>query len=494
MNGLPNPPQRLSAETQRAARSALQLGLSLVGTWSVAIVVRLYLPRQLGPSDFGLYSFTEGLAATAIASLSLGIDSYTLRELPNRPGHASDYFGGTVVLRALLGLLVATGLAAAMLLTGRGPTAARLAVVFALGYLVAGTAQLLAACLQASANVGRLAVVNVVTKLVWGAAILIALSLAVPLELLAAAFVLAESLKLLLLYQEGRDRLGIRFRVDRAATLAVAAASVPYFANSVAISLNRLDIVVLGFMAGAEVVGWYGAAGNFSLLVFLLLPLMGSVVLPLLARVRARSEDDFLAVMGRLTQGIVIVTTPLALMVALGAELWVRLAFGDAFVPAAVTLRVLAPLSLLTYVASLLSMALITLDRRWTVTFTSIVGLVVNPLLCAALIPAGARLLGPGGAGAGAALGVVGMELTIIGLQLRAVGLRVLGPGAPAVMARCLLACVAPVALHALTPGLGDLRLALDAVAYLLAAVALGVLPLRRLRDLAREVLAARPA
>jgi O-antigen/teichoic acid export membrane protein len=448
------------------------------------------LPRHLGPSDFGLYSFAESLAATAMACLSLGIDSYTLRELPTRPGHASDYFGGTVVLRSLLGVLMVAGLA--VMLTGRGATTARVAAVFAIGYLIAGVAQLLAACLQANATVARLAVVNVASKLVWGAAIVAALSFGAPLELLAASFVLGESLKLALLYRESRARLGLSFRIDAAATIAVAVASLPYFANSVALNLNRLDIAVLGFMAGAEVVGWYGAAGNFSLLVFLLLPLMASVVLPLLARVRARSEDEFLRVMGRLTQGLIIFTTPLALMVALGADLWVRIAFGEAFLPAAVSLRVMAPLSLLTYVASLLSMALLTLDRRWTVTFTSVIGLVVNPLLCVLLIPVGARLFGPGGAGAGAALGVVGMELTIIGLQLRSVGLRVLGPRALPVASRCLLASVLALTLHLLTARFGHFRLVLDAAAYLVAARALGVFPVRQLGDLAREVLNAR--
>jgi len=42
MSMLPTDAPPLSVETRQAARSALQLGLSLFATWSVALVVRLF--------------------------------------------------------------------------------------------------------------------------------------------------------------------------------------------------------------------------------------------------------------------------------------------------------------------------------------------------------------------------------------------------------------------------------------------------------------------
>jgi len=399
-----------------------------------------------------------------------------------------------VVLRSLLGALLLAALAVALPSTGIDALATRLSVVFALGYLITGIAQLLSAFLQANATVGHLAIVNVAAKLAWGAAIGGALLQGWPLELVAGAFVLSEALKAALLFLEARARVGLSFRVDVAATSAVVVASLPFFANSVALNLNRLDVTVLGFISGEQEVGWYSAASSFSLLIFMLAPLMGSVVLPMLARLQARSAGDFERVMGRLTQGLVVIAMPLALMVALGADLWVRVAFGAAFGPAAASLRVLAALAVLSYLTSLLSMALITLDRRWTVTLTSLVGLVINPLLCLLFIPPCARLFGPGGAGAGAGLGVVGMEVMVIALQLRSVGPSILGPRALSVAGRCLLACALVIGLHLLTARLGYLRLPLDAVAYAIVALALGVLPVRQLLGLAREVLASRRA
>ena len=41
-------------EVGMAVRNAFTLGLSLTATWGIALVVRLYVPRLLGPERFGV--------------------------------------------------------------------------------------------------------------------------------------------------------------------------------------------------------------------------------------------------------------------------------------------------------------------------------------------------------------------------------------------------------------------------------------------------------
>lgn len=96
----------LSRDTHTALRNAVKLAMSLVATWGVGLVVRFWLPRQLGPELFGQYSFADGLAATLLGCAGLGIDTYIQKEIPVRPGHASDFYGGTVLLRVLLATLL----------------------------------------------------------------------------------------------------------------------------------------------------------------------------------------------------------------------------------------------------------------------------------------------------------------------------------------------------------------------------------------------------
>jgi len=476
-----------------AARNALKLGLSLVATWGVAILVRLYLPRVLGPDRFGLYSFLDSLASSAVAFTSLGIDGYTQREIPVRPHHASDYFGFIVALRVALGLLVMGGLFVGLVASGRGVEAAGVGVVFGAAYVVRVTTQSQSALLVAHGTVNRLAVTNVVAKVVWGVLTAVALWLGGSLAALATAFLAGELLRAPLLHDEARRRLDLRLRWDPPASWRVVMASTPFYANQVTMNLSRLDVPVLSFMARDDrVVGWYGAAMSFSLLVYLLSPVLDAVLLPLMSRLRSSSEADMWRMVHRSSEALIALATPLALLVILGADVCVRLAFGAAYAPAAGSLRVFAVQSVLAYLTLLMSNALIALGRSWTVTLSSIVGLVLRPLLIVALIPPCARLFGAGGAGVGAAMGLAASEVVVLAVMLRDVGWSALGADTHRLLLRCAPLVAATVLLHTALAPLGVWRLPLDGIAYLAGALALKALPLRHITALAREVIASR--
>ena len=66
-----------------AVRSAITLGASLIGTWSVALLVRVLLPRWLGPSTFGALNFAESFTASLFILLGLGVETYIQRGDPH---------------------------------------------------------------------------------------------------------------------------------------------------------------------------------------------------------------------------------------------------------------------------------------------------------------------------------------------------------------------------------------------------------------------------
>lgn len=482
----------LAGDLRVARSNAGKLGISLVLTWTIAIAVRIFMPRHLGPAAFGAYAFADGLAANAMGFLTLGVDTYTLREEPLRPRHANEYFWGVTLFRLAIAVAVLVVGIPLLAASGQSEQIQHLTIVFGAGYLVAQIAGSLAASLQANTIVDLVAVANVATKVAWGGLVAAALLGGAPLEALAGAMLVSELLKGALLYRESRRRVGLRWRLDPGVTRVVLAASLPFYANSLIRVMNRLDLAALGFLAGEQEVGWYGAAGMFYLLVLLLSPLMSSVYLPLLSRVRARSEADLWRVTSRTAETVLAVSIPLALFLALGADIWVRILFGEAFAPSALSLRATAPLAVLTYVASLLAMALFTIRRHWTVTVSSIVGTVASPLVAVACIPVGARLLGPGGAGAGAAMGAIAMEACIIAIQLRVVGLKAVGRGTVVLAARALAVGAAVTGAHVLMAPLGVWRLAVDAVLYVALGWPVGILPVRQMLALIRDVQQAR--
>src|SRR5919202_549062 len=175
--------------------NALKLGASLIGTWTVALAIRFALPRQLGPELYGVYNFAEAFAASFFVLTTLGVETYVQKEIPLRREHASDFVGGILALRLVLGAALVAAIALILHLDGRAPDIRRIVYLFAAGQVFFVANATLSALLHANGTVDGLAIVNVLSKLLWGGGMVAAIALRSGLTALAAAFMVAEALK-----------------------------------------------------------------------------------------------------------------------------------------------------------------------------------------------------------------------------------------------------------------------------------------------------------
>jgi O-antigen/teichoic acid export membrane protein len=477
-----------------SARNAFKLGGSLLATWAVALVVRFHLPRHLGPADFGTFNFSESFAGAFSIFVGLGVENYIQKEISIRPEHASEFFGGFITLRALLSAILLAAMAGVLVVTNRPIETVYVAVVFGLAQFLTGVNGTLGALLQASTRVDGLAITNVIAKLLWGAGIIIGIWLKAPLWALAMPLVFSELLRTLFLYPAAKSAIGLELRFEPLIVKGVVLASLPFYLNSIAISLgSRIDVSMLGYMASNDEVGWYGAANNLASLAMLLAPIMSWVLMPLMARAAKRSKGEVFAIVRRAIEGLVVLSIPVTLMIGLGADVWIKIVFGPAFSPAAMSLRVLAPIFVLTYVAMLLASALIILDRSWTLTVTSVGGLVMLPLLVWILVPLGERL-GPGGAGTGASLAQILMEALIVTSFFFSIGKSGFDRRSVTSIGKSLAVSVVVIVMHRLLREIGPARLAVDLGVYVVLALAVGVVRVSEVKAGVRALVSERRA
>ena len=180
---------------------------------------------------------------------------------------------------------------------------------------------------------------------------------------------------------------------------------------------------------------------------------------------------------------------PTSLLMSLGADVWVRLMFGEQYASAAAPLRLLAPMFLLTYVNTLTAVALILLDRGWTVTRISLAGMAINLVLNVVLAPAGGALWGPKGAALGCAAAMVLTEALTTGLMLQTIRGRAFDRRSATALVKSLAACAVAIAVDRLARGLGPARLLVDVATYLVVVIGTGALPLHDFLQFSRAAL-----
>jgi O-antigen/teichoic acid export membrane protein len=257
----PDPPAQDSPNDSLVAiANAVKLGSSLFATLVIAIAMKFVMPRYLGPTRFGTLSFADGFTATLFVALSLGAEAYARKEISVRPAHASDFFGGTLVLRAAMSVAIFGVMAIVMRATGRPPEAINLVYLFGVAQFFVSINATLSALLHARGQVGGMSALAVATKIVWAAGVVATIATGSGLWGFAAAYLASESIESFALFGLARRHLDLVFRVDATATKVMVVSSLPYFLNGCASSAyGKLDVTLLGllgFVPRAAEIGW----------------------------------------------------------------------------------------------------------------------------------------------------------------------------------------------------------------------------------------------
>ncbi len=476
-------------DTLVAVTSALKLGTSLVATLAIAVLVKFLTPRYLGPAGFGALSFADGFTATFFVVISLGAEAYVRKEVSVRPEHASDFLGGTLLLRAAMSVGILGIMALVMRATGRPPEVRALVYLFGTAQFFVSVNATLAALLHARGRVGGMSALAVITKVLWAAGVVTTLVTHARLWGFAAAYLASESIESVALMILAKRYLGVVLRVDTLATRAMIIGSLPYFLNGCATgAYGKLDVTLLGILSTGPEVGWYVAASSITGLTLLITPLIDWVLTPVFARGAVRSREDLYRHVRQAIEPIVAVAIPAALLVSVGADVWLRLLFGHAFAPAATALRILAASSVVIYVAIVYAMTLIMLGRAWTLTLVSVAALAVNVALNLFLIGRVRAWLGDGGGGVGCAIAALATHVFAASMMIAFVGREAFDARTLRMTLKSLGACAVVVVVDRLLASLGGARITVDLAVYLSLVLGTGAL---RVGDMFRLVRAA---
>lgn len=461
-----------SAEAARSdvattMRNALLLGGSLVLTLGIGFGVRIALRRYLGPTVIGPVNFADAFTTTSFVFLGLGIDLYTRKIVPVTLEGANEFLGTVFAIRALMAITVFLMMGAVLSWMGQPPEVRMLVWAYGAAQVCTSYNQTLVALLQSARTIDGLSALNVVAKLMWAAGFIITMVFELPLVGIPLSVFFAEFTKLVVCFSLARRHVKLRLNVDWAKVAPVLRSAFPFYVNSVALVIvNRFDVNVLRVRSNDKEIGLYSAAAELAQMTFVLVPMLGGVVMPLLARMQARSAAEYHEMVRRTLELILVLAFPPSLAIAVGSDVWVHLVLGDQYAASAWALSILGPTFLLTYTAVVLGIALNLSGGEWTVTTTSLLSMALNPLLVVGLVEL-SQTWGLGGAGAACAMAAVTTEAMVVCVMGWRLGRVVIDTRLTKMLVKTLLACAVVMGVDRLVLGsLGAVRLLIDLLIY----------------------------
>ncbi len=470
--------ESVQAEAAPGRRSIASNTVSLLTARGASAVVAfffgIYVARALGVREFGSYSILMAAYTLLSIFVHLGMDSLVVREISRAREETWRYF--RAALRVKL-----TSAVVCLLLLGLLPVVLPAAAGLVLPLILIGWALILdsvsdavGSAFQAHERFTELSL------LALGGSALFALLGSAGLFLggrtttlvaclVAAKLVQAAAGWVLLRKQLGREApppAGVSWRF----AAALLAAAAPFFVSKIfAILYLRIDMLMLGAMAGEQAAGLYAAGYKFVNVATTAAASFSAALFPVMTASGAGEPSRFRALLGDSLKSLLILgTLGSALTWALCAEILVYL-FGDEFAGAAPAARILAWAIAAIFLNLVLSNALLALNRERFAMFVGGAALAVNLGLNLVLIPVYRE--------EGAATATLIAEAVVLAAYgtclVRAGALRI--GAAPAIrFLVCVAALVAPVVLGGQVPAL--LTSLAGAVLFLAALFFTGIL------------------
>jgi O-antigen/teichoic acid export membrane protein len=336
--------QLAAAMRSQPGRSASWLMADKIVRLGGGAVLTIWISRYLGPSAFGVFSFSMALALLFGGFGSLGLDTIAVRELVKSPADAAEILGTSLALRLLVGsAMIGAALAAAYALRPDDPLAQRMTAIIAAASALAAF-DVIDDWFQSRVLTRPAAIARTAAFAVAAALRVVLILRRAPLEAFAWAWLAESALAaaaLSLAYRFARGRFSLwRARARRAASLL--RDSAPLLLSSVAILVYmRIDQIMLGKMAGDAELGIYSAAVRLAELWYFVPAAIVASALPGIVQARAAGEAQFLQRLQRLYSTVAFVAYAFAIPLTLVATPLVRLLFGREYQRAGPMLAVL---------------------------------------------------------------------------------------------------------------------------------------------------------
>lgn len=470
------------------SKNVASLLASQVATWLVSVILLVIAPSRLGSEDFGRYQFVAAFIGFFTLVGSLGTYHYMVKQIARDHSIIGRLIVDAVELKIALGLVLVAASLALGWLFGYSRDVMLLIAIASVGMVAGMVNEVFVAGLAGMERMARAAFWTTVQVYIGNISAVVVALTSKSLVAYAAGFALAAFVPLVANFRAVRPLLHARTKVLGANWKAIIVGGVPLFMlAAVNLIYGTIDIPIIERISGTEVVGWYALALRWVGMPIFITTIVATAFLPRLSSYARQSLHDFARLTNRTLRMVTVITLPTSVGLAFVAADLLDLVYGNEYDNSASLMQILAIHVPITAIDTILATALIAADRQNRYLLVAIGAAVINPLLNIVAINFAQDRYGNGAIGAAIITVLTELFIMVWAIVLRSKGVMDLYTWK--FFGRCLVAAgVMAIALALASEWSIFVRIALGAVVYAAASLALGTVSVDRARRVAKEL------
>ncbi len=408
----------MNETTASIARNTKAMMMSQVITWISSFVLMSFMPRYLGPEEFGRLYFAITINAIAGLIMDLGLTMLLVKSIARDRNQLSTMLVNGGVLRSLAWTLSLVGTMAFVVLSDYPAKTVNIVFVLALANWFYGMYDIIHRVFNGLERLEYRSICLVIEKVFLAIVGVTVLLMGMGPLAVAVVMLLSMVLNFAVSSYYLKKLANVDFTIEPKQWVPILKQGFPFMVSTTfAFIYYRIDVMMLSSMTNDAVVGWYGAPYRlFDTLMFFPL-ILTTAVFPVLARLWQTSRENMVDTSRKLLDLTVIVAVPLAVGMSALAQPIISLLFGlQEYWNSIVLLQILSLSLLLVYVDFVFNTVLVSYDKQKQLSLVAISATFLNIGMNFIAIPYFQNVHGNGAIGA--ALTTAATETFVMGMSI----------------------------------------------------------------------------
>jgi len=354
----------------------------------IMLIVTILIARSLGDRLFGVYTFIIALLQLFQILIDFGLPLIVVKELSQGKKEEKRYLGNILSLKLLLSLFSLAALWSLSFFLNKPPEIIILIYIQAIYIILYSFNGLLVSIFRAKEKFQYEALIKFIDGIIILGLIIWAARYH-SLQLFIYAFVVTAILSVIItLIIISKKYFTLKFSFNTKILKSIISKSWPLaLAGLFVVVYFRIDAIMLSYLIGDEPTGWYNAAYQ---LIYTLIFIPGFIMMSFYPRLAKLTKESIKSAQKLYKQSLGFIGA--CALVMMGLVFWlaqpiINLAYGQAFAPSILALKILTIAVFLSFLAHVWLFTLTALGKQKIYTWAVALGMIINIVLNLIFIP-----------------------------------------------------------------------------------------------------------